>query len=205
MTKIEIDNLDDLIKKNYPIEYIKKIIDEVLSVSMPVKNDYPDYRQWFLSKQVPGIYDGSRNIIVAHISGQMVGFVSLKKDDIEKKICTFYITKSFRKNKIGTTLAAKSIEWLEYEKPLITIPADKLGSFLRISKKYNWEMTDIKDGLYRTNNPEIILNGSIAVNNLEIVQEKAKTKSLSNIYFFYKLHQFKNSLFLYNLIFKKAR
>ena len=194
MSKIEIDSLDDLIKKQYPIEYIQKIINDVLTISMLVKDDYPDYRGWFLNKQVPGIYDGSRNIIVAHVNNQTVGFVSLKRDANEKKICTFYISKSFRKNKVGSILALKAIEWLEYDKPLITIPTDKLGDFIRIAKRYNWEVTDIKDGLYRTNNPEIILNGAIMDTNIETIEGKSKIKSLSHIWFFYHLNKVKKFL-----------
>ena len=52
MSKIQITDLNDLIKQNYPYEVIKKLIDEVLIISMQVKNDYPDYKTWFLTKQV---------------------------------------------------------------------------------------------------------------------------------------------------------
>jgi hypothetical protein len=189
MGKIEIDNLEDLIKKNYPVNYVKKIINDVLALSMLVKNDYPDYKQWFLTKQVPGLYDGSRNIIVAHIDDQIVGFVSLKKDNLEQKICTFYIAPMFRKNRVGSILTTKAIEWLECDKPLITIPTDKIGDFIKISKKYDWVVTDIKDGLYRTNNPEIILNGTIKESNIEQANNKIKTKSISHIYYFYIYHK----------------
>lgn len=203
MAKIEVDSLEELIKKQYPTLYIQKIINDVLTISMLVKDDYPDYRNWFLNKQVPGIYDGSRNIIVAHIGDQIVGFVSLKKDDKEKKICTFYIAKTFRKNRVGSILALKAIEWLEYDKPLITIPTDKLGDFLSIAKRYKWEVTDIKDGLYRANNPEIILNGSAMESIIENNEAKPKTKSLSHIWFFYHLNSVKKILSLGKFISNK--
>lgn len=203
MTKIEVDSLEELIRKNYPVEYIQKLINDVLVLSMMVKDDYPDYRNWFLNKQVPGIYDGNRNIIVAHINDQIVGFVSLKKDDTERKICTFYIAKTFRKNKVGSILALRAIEWLEYEKPLITIPTDKLGDFIRIAKRYNWEVTDIKDGLYRINNPEIILNGYIKEADVLEAGSKQKVKSLSHLWFFYHLNKVKKILSCAKFIFNK--
>ena len=93
MSKIQITDLNDLIKQNYPYEVIKKLIDEVLIISMQVKNDYPDYKTWFLTKQVSGLYDNTRNIIVAHIDGKLVGFTSLKKTEEERKICTLYVEK----------------------------------------------------------------------------------------------------------------
>jgi hypothetical protein len=186
MTKIEINDLNSLIKKKYPPEYIKKIIDDVLILSMSVKNDYPGYKQWYLSKHIPGLYDDCRNIIVAHIGLKIVGFVNLKRDLTEKKICTFYVAKTFRSNMIGNILAQRAIEWLECDKPLITIPADKLGAFIKISKKYNWVVTDIKDGLYRVNNPEIILNNSLKEVSIVTNDVKTKTKTLTQIWLYYK-------------------
>ena len=68
--------------------------------------------------------------------------------------------KRFRKNQIGSRLVEKSIEFLETEQPLITIPMDKLNEFIRIGNKYNWKVTDIIENLYRINNPEVIVNGT---------------------------------------------
>ena len=59
MSKIEIHNIDELIKENYPLEFIQKLLNDVLVLSMQVKNDYPDYKTWYQTIQVPGIYDGT--------------------------------------------------------------------------------------------------------------------------------------------------
>lgn len=188
MPKIEIHNLEELIKQNYPTEYVEKLIYQVLILSMQVKTEYPEYKSWFLTTQVPGIYDGTRNIIIAHIKDRIVGFVSLKKTKEEKKICTFYVEKNFRKNKIGTILVEKAIEYLETEKPLITMPLSKLNEFTRIGEKYNWEISDIKENMYRLNNPEVIVNGEL--------EEKAKiivpSKSLKKTWRIYKIYNQKN-------------
>ena len=184
MPKIEIHNLEELIKQNYPIEVVENLIHQVLTLSMQVKTEYPEYKNWFLTTQAPGIYDGTRNIIIAHIKDRIVGFGSLKKTAEEKKICTFYVEKKFRKNKIGTILVEKAIEYLGTEKPLITIPLNKLNEFTRIGEKYNWEISDIKENLYRLNNPEVIVNGEL--------EEKAKiivpSKSLKKTWRIYKIY-----------------
>ena len=179
MSKIQITDLNNLIKQNYPYEVIKKLIDEVLLISMQVKYDYPDYKNWFLSKQVTGLYDNTRNIIIAHIDGKLVGFTSLKKTDKEKKICTFYVEKRFRKNQIGSKLVEKSIEFLETEQPLITIPMDKLNEFIKIGNKFNWQVTNIIENLYRINNPEVIVNGELIETDLSTT---TVNKTLSKIY-----------------------
>ena len=194
MSKIEITDINDLIKQNYPYEIIKKLIDEVLVISMQVKNDYPDYKSWFLNKQVTGLYDNTRNIIVAHIDGRLVGFTSLKKTSTEKKICTFYVEKRFRKNQIGTKLVEKSIEYLETERPLITIPMDKLNEFIKIGNKYNWKVTNIIENLYRINNPEVIVNGNLLENNLSTI---IVNKTLKKTYDDYRIKSIKNIIKLF--------
>lgn len=195
MNKIEIHDIQELLKQGYSVEYINNILNKILIFSMQVKDDYPDYRQWFQTVQIPGIYDGTRNIIVAHINDKIVGFVSLKKTD-EKKICTFYVEKNYRKNKIGALLAEKAINYLEEEKPLITIPMDKLHEFIKIASKYNWEITEIKENLYRTTTPEVIVNGSI--NSTQTVLQHNE-KTLRKVYRIYKFKTLKKKvLFIIN-------
>ena len=190
MSKIEIHNLEELILQKYPQETIKKLLNDVLILSLLVKDDYPDYKEWYLEKQVPGLYDGTRNIIIAHINDRIVGFISLKKTKEEKKICTFYVEKTFRKNKIGTILVEKAIEYLETEKPLITIPMDKLNQFIKIANKYNWEISDIKENLYRTTTPEVIVNGTIEEKNGILIS----SKSIEKTYKIYKITRYKELL-----------
>lgn len=187
MPKIEIHNLQELLQQNYPLETVEKIIQSVLVLSMQVKQDYPDYKNWFLNTHVPGLYDGTRNIIVAHIKDKIVGFVSLKKTAEEKKICTFYVEKSFRQNKIGTILVEKAIEYLEEEKPLITIPLSKLHEFVRIGEKLGWEITDIKENLYRIGTPEVIVNDSPPEHSTLLVP----SKSLKKTWKIYKIEKWK--------------
>lgn len=188
MNKIEIHDIRELIEQRYPIEYIQKILNDVLVLSMQVKDDYPDYRQWYQTVQLPGIYDGTRNIIIAHINDRIVGFVSLKKEE-EKKICTFYVEKNYRRNRIGLLLAEKAINYLEEEKPLITIPMDKLHEFKKIANKYNWEVSEIKENLYRTTTPEVIVNGTIKINSTSEVQ-----KSLKKVNRIYKIVYIKEKI-----------
>ena len=196
MSKIEIHNIDELIKENYPLEFIQKLLNDVLVLSMQVKNDYPDYKTWYQTIQVPGIYDGTRNIIIANIADRIVGFVYMKKTKEEKKICTFYVEKSFRKNKIGTLLATKAVEYLEEDKPLITIPMDKLNDFIRIGNRFNWQITDIKENLYRTTTPEVIVNGTTP----ELSTGKPIEKSLTKVNRIYKIKKIK-SVIKYLLIY----
>lgn len=190
MSKIEIHDLQELIHQNYPQEMVEKLIQQVLILSLKVKQDYPDYKSWFLTTQVPGLYDNTRNIIIAHIKDKIVGFVSLKKTKEEKKICTFYVEKKFRRNKIGTILVERAINYLEDEKPLITIPLNKLNEFTRIGEKLSWEITDIRENMYRADIPEVIVNGNTfeTSSNIELPDSN---KSLKKLYRKYRIERLK--------------
>ena len=190
MSKIEIHDLQELIHQNYPQEMVEKLIQQVLILSLKVKKDYPDYKSWFLTTQVPGLYDNTRNIIIAHIKDKIVGFISLKKTKEEKKICTFYVEKNFRRNKIGTILVERAINYLEDEKPLITIPFNKLNEFTRIGEKLSWEITDIRENMYRADIPEVIVNGNVSETSSNIVLPDSN-KSLKKIYRKYRIERLK--------------
>lgn len=191
MNKIEIHDIKQLIDEKYPVEIIQKLIQDILILSMKVKQDYPDYRNWFLNTQIPGLYDNTRNIIIAHINDKIVGFVSLKKTPSEKKICTFYVEKTFRRNKIGTILVEKSINYLEESRPLITIPMDKLNEFIKIGNYYNWKITDIKENLYRTSTPEVIVNGTIEEKNGILLP----STSIEKVYKIYRINKIKQTIY----------
>lgn len=195
MNKIEIHDLQELINQHYPLEEVKSLIDQVLELSMLVKTDYPDYKSWFLETQVPGIFDHTRNIIIAHIGKRIVGFVSLKKTCEEKKICTFYIERNFRKNKIGSILVEKAIEYLETDKPLITIPLNKLYEFTRIGERFDWQITDIQENLYRVGTAEVIVNGFEQEKTGLLVPSKSLKKTW-HIYKIERIRQIKNNLIM---------
>lgn len=195
MSKIEIHNIQELIEQKYPVEIIEKFLNDILILGIQVKDDYPNYKDWYKNVQLPGIYDETRNIIIAHIKDKIVGFVSLKKTLEEKKICTFYEGKNFRRHKIGTILATKAVDYLEEEKTLITIPMNKLHEFTRIAEKYNWEVTEIKENLYRTTTPEVIVNGTVSEKNDILIP----SKNIEKVYKIYKISRYKRIIqFLLN-------
>lgn len=99
MNKVEIEDINELIKKGYSSKAIKKILDDILLLSLKVKEDYPDYKTWYQNKQIPGIFNNTRNIIIAHMNNKVVGFVSLKKQKKKKRFAHFMWKKIFKKIK----------------------------------------------------------------------------------------------------------
>lgn len=181
MTKIKYFSLKELIKNGLSNEELEKISLEVLKITLPIKDDYPDYKDWFLNKQVKGI-GVDRDIIIATYNNEIVGVSSIKGDIEEKKICTLYIKECFRKNRIGLNLVKISCEELETSKPLITISSNKLDEYKKIISKYNWECDESIPNLYRNDTDEYVFNGSLYVKSYSSIESIVKTyKKDSNI------------------------
>jgi hypothetical protein len=172
--KVRYYSLKDLINKNTPIDILDKIIMEILKVTLPVKEDYPEYKDWFLNKQVKGI-NIDRDIIFAVYNNEIVGVSSIKGDSNEKKICTLYVKKCLRKNSIGTNLVNLSCEELETDKPLITISSNKLYDYRKIILERDWECNEVIDDLYKLNSDEYVFNGSLYIKKESACDQLIKT------------------------------
>lgn len=72
--------ISDLIRDKYPKEIIDELLGEVLEITISAKQDYPDFLNWFLKKQVPGVYGGNRDIILAIKKDEIIGVACVKND-----------------------------------------------------------------------------------------------------------------------------
>ena len=52
---------------------IEPIIDQILYITISAKTTYPEYTEWFLQKHIPGIYEGTRDTIIAVHNEKIVG------------------------------------------------------------------------------------------------------------------------------------
>ncbi|MGN1358467.1 MAG: hypothetical protein ACI4WU_03760 [Bacilli bacterium] len=66
----------------------------------------------------------------------------------------------------------ESIKWLGTTKPLVTFSEYKMPMFSKFIIKYNWQLTEVVEGLYKHNKKELCFNGTITKKN-----EKNKTLS----------------------------
>lgn len=173
-------DLNELLKQVLSDEFFLQIINKILEVTLPVKGAYPEYKNWFLNKHIPGI-GKNRNILFAVYQEKIVGVINLKKSDEEKKICTLYVRKGFRFNRIGTTLLKMAFDYLGTDKPLITISDDKLFDLKRFIVKHKWEISERLDNFYTYNHNEYIFNGSLYVPNQEDEVFKIYRKDKNNI------------------------
>lgn len=150
--------------KYYEYSKIKKsmrnqvFLDKLYNLTKELECDYPDHYYWFYYKFCKNLDGKNREIIFCLDNDILVGVAFLKNSEIEKKICTIYITKEYRKQGIGTNLLLRSYEFLKTTKPLITMPEYKLKEFDNIIKTYDWKKRQIIKSCYSEKN-EIVFNG----------------------------------------------
>lgn len=121
--------------------------------------DNPKHYTWFFKNHLPQISTGNREILFIRHYNNMCGVAFLKKTIEEKKICTFYVAEHGRNIGIGRALMQASFDYLETDKPLITMPSEKVIYFLAYMYKYNWKINQIIDGYYVKNIDEVVFNG----------------------------------------------
>jgi len=135
---------------------------EIFNVLKDSKSLYPEFFSWYFGKFVPGLTDGSRNIIVNYIDGDIVAVALVKNDGMEKKICTVKVNEKYRNVGVGIRLFGKCLEFLDTTKPMITVSAERLSSFSAILKYYGFKLEQIQKGYYKKNSDEYVFNGSLA-------------------------------------------
>lgn len=144
--------------------------------------EYNGFEKWFSGLFISdGLLKKDREIIICEYNFQLVGISILKNDNIEKKICTLRVSKPFQKQGIGRQLMELSFEWLDDEKPLITIHNSKKHEFKKLFKHYNFQLEEKKWGYYRLFTTELVYNGSLPekqflLNYIEIVDLEKEIK-----------------------------
>lgn len=105
--------------------------------------------------------DRTREIIICQSDFQMAGIAILKKDNDEQKICTLRVAKEFQHRGIGKELMALSLEWLQNDKPLITVHKCKCHEFNSLFNYYGFVLEEKQVNYYRLFNTELVYNGSL--------------------------------------------
>lgn len=185
---MKIDNIKNYISETNQ-ESFMKLADEIYELTIHLNGTYPGYKEWFYDKQIKGCLTPNRNIIfVKNEEGKIIALSCLKKDDEEKKICTLFVSDEYRKLGLGSLLLEESMKFLETTKPLVSFTEDKLPMFEKIVTKYNWELTEIVDGIYNDGIRELCFNGQLTnrkyreelIEILKKIRDKAKTELQDN-------------------------
>ncbi len=158
---ISVVSIKELIESGVSQEDILTICDKLYDMTDFICTDYPKHKSWFYQKHLPATLtpNSGRDIIFASDNDTIYGTAFLKEDEIEKKICTLFVSENSRGLGIGSKLVEKAIEMLGTTKPMITIADYKLPMFEPMIKKYGWEQTQVVEGLYNDRSKELVYNG----------------------------------------------
>ncbi len=154
-------NVEKLSDYMYDRELFEKLSNQLYYVTDHLTIDYPHHYEWYYKKHLPFIGKEEREVLFIRKNDNICGVAFLKNTLDEKKICTFYVAEYARNIGIGRQLMKTSIEYLQTKKPLITMPASKVRYFLHFMFKYDWKITQIKDGYYTREHDEIVFNGTL--------------------------------------------
>lgn len=176
---INIESLKNYVG-NITDEEVMELAKKIYMISDFICGDYPKYKEWYFTKQLPEtINGGKRNILFVRNpenDNEIICMSCLKRYEEEQKICTLYVSNKFRGLGIGEAIIEESMRWLGNKKPLITLADKKLEMFKPIINKYGWELTEVVSGLYNDGSKELCFNGTLIKNNDETLEQKLQKK-----------------------------
>lgn len=118
---------------------------------------YPDFKNWFYSKVIPGVLLGERKIILEARENNIAGIAIVNKG-CEKKLATLRVGEFYKNKGLGIKLFEKSFEELRTDKPFLTVSEEKYPEFKKIFRYYGFKLTNIHYDLYRKNKKEYFFN-----------------------------------------------
>lgn len=135
---------------------------QILNFLKKLKREYPEFNGWYKQLYVNNMkLKENREILICKVNNSIAGVSILKSDLNEKKICTFRVKEEFQGNGIGKKLMEKSFEYLDTDKPLITIHKSKQKQFEKMFKYFNFELEQENKNYYKLFNIELAYNGQL--------------------------------------------
>jgi GNAT superfamily N-acetyltransferase len=131
---------------------------EALHFLLPLSKDYPGIEEWFHQKVIPGVRAGTRTILRVERDGNLVGVGIGKNEHGERKICTVRVAPEYFGRGIGVRLFDRLMEWLNDDKPHLTVGEAKLPLFDKIFDRYGFDLTSKRQGLYLPHVSELGFN-----------------------------------------------
>ena len=106
----------------------------------------------------------------------------MKKTPNEKKICTLRVKKYFQRQGIGRSLIEQGFEWLDNEKPLITVHKSRRNEFKPLFDFYGFHLEEMHKNYYQLFGTELVFNGMLPENNSIICSDHICEKFYMDIF-----------------------
>ncbi len=135
-------------------------LSEMGSYASVLRNYYPEFDLWFSKKVYPQLFTGERAILAEYREGQLAGFAIVKDNGFEQKLCCLRVMPSFQNARgLGLRLFDRTFDYLETDKPVLSVSEEMLPKFNRIFSHFGFKMAQQYDGYYRKEKSEFSFNG----------------------------------------------
>lgn len=151
---------------------------QVPHLTRSIVDSYNGHFEWLEKKFFPNLKYGTRGysfaidydneaVINTGISGlklapYLSGCALLKNEPEEKKLCCLFVDPNYRGQKIASKLIEDSFELLNTNKPLMTVSQQNLGMLQKLIDRYGFELTSIKESVYKPGVKEYFYNEGLA-------------------------------------------
>ncbi len=105
---------------------------------------YPGFDDWLRNKVGDGLLDGSRRVVIYRDKTRVAGIAIAKRTVDERKLCTLWVDRTARRRKIASALASVVFQWLGTDRPLFTVPEERLVEFQGLLK--DWRVRIVSEG-----------------------------------------------------------
>lgn len=124
--------------------------------------EYPQFREWY-QKLFTSDFElrPDREIIICSYQSGFAGVTILKKTAEEQKICTLRVARKYQKQGIAKNLMKLGIEWLEDERPLVTLHKSKEREFKALFDYFDFKLEQKCRGYYNLFGSELVYNGNL--------------------------------------------
>ncbi|MBW5390660.1 GNAT family N-acetyltransferase [Brachyspira hampsonii] len=145
-----------------------------------LNNEYPNFSYWYRNLFDKNLkLNNNRKIFICTHKNDIAGIIILKKSNSEKKISTLRVDKRYRNNGIGKSLIKLGIEWLEDDKPLITVNENKIYQFKYLFNYFGFKLKD-QINCYNKYSKELFFNS--ITDNLSYERYKFINTNMNIIY-----------------------
>lgn len=122
--------------------------------------EYPGFSKWYkgLFLENKELKRG-REIIICEVNYHIAGVAILKLAEGEKKICTLRVTAPYQRQGIGRELMEMCFEWLQDDRPLITMHKSKQHEFAVLLDYYGFLLEQVQRNYYKIFSTELSYNG----------------------------------------------
>ena len=107
------------------------------------------------------IFSGKREILFSIIDDYISGIAILKNTPEERKICTLRVVDKFQHRGVAQVLVRNSFDFLDTEKPLITVSSVRDHQFKSLFDYFGFQKTFELSNYYKLDSSEIVYNGAL--------------------------------------------